>query len=87
MLWTFPASTLCLIILPKVVAYRRAVRGNGNRTPRGSGGAGMINVTGLQMTNVHETTVEPTTTSQSETVHSKSLGTSMSLPVCTSRDG
>jgi hypothetical protein len=49
MLLTFSASALSLIILPKVIAYRRAIRDGDERkhTIRGSGGTGSVVVSGL----------------------------------------
>lgn len=48
-LWTFPTSTMCLIILPKVICYWRAIRGHSSeRTTRGAVGRGEVHVTGMQ---------------------------------------
>ena len=54
LLWTFPSSTLGFIILPKVAAYYRALRGDKNGPKRGVA-KGTVQVTGL--TNVPESTV------------------------------
>lgn len=52
LLFTFPASTLCLIILPKAICYCNAKRGRSReRSTRGTGGRGECRVTGLQQTN------------------------------------
>jgi len=46
LMWTFPMSTLALIIGPKVVAFRRAQRGAPNRLPK-RGHASGVRVSGL----------------------------------------
>lgn len=48
MLWTFPMSALGFIIVPKVVAFHQAIRGNGaRRGKRGESVVGNIRVSGL----------------------------------------
>ena len=48
LLWTFPASAMSLIILPKVIAYRRFIRGDdGRRKSRFSVAKSRVHVTGL----------------------------------------
>jgi hypothetical protein len=48
MLWSFPASALLFIILPKVVAHFRAIRGNDlNRVPKRGDSRGSVWVSGL----------------------------------------
>jgi hypothetical protein len=48
MLWSFPASALVFIILPKVVAHFRAIRGNDlNRVPKRGDARGSVWVSGL----------------------------------------
>ena len=46
MIWTFPASALSLIMLPKIIAHRRAVRGVARQATRGVS-AGVVHVTGI----------------------------------------
>jgi hypothetical protein len=56
LLWSFPSSTLGFIILPKVVAYYRAVRGQELlNVPKRGVAKGTVQVTGL--TNVPESSV------------------------------
>ena len=48
LLWTFPASAMSLIILPKVMAYRRFINGNNKRRKsRGPGATVQVHVSGL----------------------------------------
>lgn len=51
-IWTFPMSSMGLIMAPKMMAVRRAISGTGNHgTTRGSRGQG--SVTGIQNDNQH----------------------------------
>jgi hypothetical protein len=48
LVWSFPATALGFIILPKVVAYYRAIRGNErNNAPKRGNVNGTVHVTGL----------------------------------------
>jgi gamma-aminobutyric acid type B receptor len=48
LIWSFPAAALGFIILPKVVAYYRAIRGNDrNNVPKRGNATGTVHVTGL----------------------------------------
>lgn len=51
MLWTFPMSTLAMIFVPKMVAYRRAVRGVPERTRKRGDAHGCTHVSGLDESN------------------------------------
>lgn len=59
LLWSFPASAICLIMLPKMIAHRRSIRGTQSRI-RGSGGAGNVHVTGLSSCTESAMVVEDT---------------------------
>jgi len=49
--WTFPVSTIMLIIFPKFVSYWHVIRGHQETAKRGSGGRGEVHVTGLENKN------------------------------------
>jgi hypothetical protein len=51
LVWSFPSTALGFIILPKVVAYYRAIRGNDrNNVPKRGNANGTVHVTGLTTT-------------------------------------